>query len=92
MNRGQFNRFVGGAFNLLGNAWDEVRQDFVYSIDANVRSEERDNNIALAALAMLDGGLDVEKTLALLQKHWDLRRSEAMPFVSWASRRLKATA
>ena len=92
MNRDRFDRFVDGAFNLVGDAWNEARQDFVYSIDANARTEERENNIALAALAMLDGGLDVEKTLALLQKHWDLRRSEAMPFVSWASRRLKATA
>lgn len=92
MNRDRFDRFVDGAFNLVGDAWNEARRDFVCGIDANARMDERENNIALAALAMLDGGLSVEKTIALLQKHWDLRRSEALPFIEWARKRMEACA
>lgn len=92
MNRDRFDRFVDGAFNLVGEAWDEARYNFVDSIDSRARMEERNNNIALAALALMDGGLNAEKTVALLQKHWDLRRSEALPFVEWARRQMEMPA
>ncbi len=92
MNRERFNRFVDGTINIVGDAWAEAKQDFVNSIDAAAREEERENNIATAALAMLDGGLSEEKTLGQLQKHWDLRRSEALPYVNWARKRVGASA
>lgn len=92
MNRDRFDRFVDGALNVVGDAWNDARRNIVDSIDARARFEERDSNIALAALAMMDGGLSADKTAMMLQKHWDLRRSEVLPYVSWARQQIEASA
>ena len=88
MNCDRFDRFVDGALGIVGEAWQDARRDFIVGIEVNARTVERDDNIARAAVAMMDGGLSVEQTIALLQKHWDLRRSEALPFVTWAQRQV----
>lgn len=49
---------------------------------------ERQNNIATAAVAMRDAGLNDETITSMLQKHWDLRRSEASNFIEWAHSRV----
>ncbi|WP_165056819.1 MULTISPECIES: hypothetical protein [unclassified Adlercreutzia] len=49
---------------------------------------ERINNIAIAAIAMLDAGLRDALVMRMLQKHWDLRLSEASDIIEWAHLRL----
>ena len=88
MTSNRFDRFVDGALDIVGGAWNEARYNFVAGIDARARDEERDNNITRAAVAMLDGGLSLEQTTAMLQKHWDMRRSEVLPLVAWAQRQI----
>ena len=51
-------------------------------------SEERENNIVLAAMAMLDAGLSSDTVKQMLQKHWDLRQSEANNFITYSQKRL----
>ncbi len=88
MKKDRIVRFVDGAIGMATEAWNDASRDFVIGIEINARAEERDNNIAIAALAMMDGGLSPEQTLSMLQKHWDLRRSEALPFITWAKRQI----
>ncbi len=88
MNNDRFDRFVDGAIDFMGDTWREARREFVCGIEYNARTVERNDNLSRAALAMLDGGLSAEQTTAMLQKHWDLRRSEAQPFVWWAQREI----
>ena len=92
MNRNRFYKFVDDTLDVMGGAWNDAKRDFVDGIDSRARMEERDDNIALAALAMIDGGLDEEKTISLLQKHWDLRRSEALLYVKRAHRMIMVSA
>ena len=49
---------------------------------------ERQNNIAIAAVAMRDAGLKDETIISMLQKYWDLRQSEAASFIDWAHIRI----
>jgi hypothetical protein len=49
---------------------------------------ERQNNIAIAAVAMRDAGLKDETIISMLQKYWDLRQSEAASFIDWAHMRI----
>lgn len=73
----------------------EMQQRFRDEIDAEIQSacnDERENNIARAALAMIDAGLDDKIVEHMLQKHWDLRLSEARPFLEWAHKQLNLLA
>lgn len=49
---------------------------------------ERENNIATAAIAMIDAGIPDADVARMLQKHWDLRLSETGAFINWAHRKL----
>ena len=49
---------------------------------------ERQNNIALAAVAMLDAGLSDSVVTHELQKYWDLRLSETKDYIDWAYKKL----
>lgn len=49
---------------------------------------ERQNNIATATVAMREAGLSDEIITSMLQKHWDLRQSEAGNFIDWAHSRI----
>ncbi len=53
-----------------------------YLIDYESDNERLDN-IGKAAPALLEAGIDEERTKALLQKHWDLRPSEAQDFIDF---------
>ena len=72
--------------------WSNEQQQNVNKTESGCKTDERDNGIVLAATAMLDGGLGVGKTVALLLKHWDLRPSEANHYVGRALCRLKVSA
>ena len=75
--------------------WPELQQrlsEHFASLIQQERNDERDNNIALAALAMLDAGVSDDVTLHMMQKHWDLRQSEADSFLNWAHNRIKCEA
>ncbi len=81
--------------NMLKNEFrdfpDQIRQRFQDERRSEIEfacSEERDNNIAIAATAMLDAGLSRDIVQQMLQKHWDLRQSEANSFIAWSQRRL----
>lgn len=43
--------------------------------------EERISGIEKATTAMLEAGVDEETIIKMLQKHWDLRLSEATAFI-----------
>lgn len=92
MTKDSFGKIMDGAANIVGEAWNEARTGIVNDIAFKARLEERDQNLALAALALMDGGFSAEKTISLLQKHWDLRRSEALPYVEWACSKMEKTA
>lgn len=75
-------------------------RDFIPSIGRGVRDrlledmdikihDERENNIAIATMAMLDAGLSDNTVIEKLQKYWDLRRSETVPFLKWAHEQLE---
>ena len=69
----------------------ELQQKFRDERESEIfiaRKEERENNIAVAAEAMLDAGLDDETVVQMLQKYWDLRRSETESFLKHAHRQL----
>ena len=51
-------------------------------------NNERQNNIAIAAIAMMDAGLANETITKMLQKYWDLRLSEAENYIDWAHSRI----
>lgn len=53
---------------------------------------EHSNNIAIAAMAMLDAGLSDSVVSQMLQKYWDLRLSEASEFLEWAQSQLSTDA
>lgn len=44
---------------------------------ADATDTERNANIQKATMAMLEAGVDEEIIIKMLQKHWDLRQSEA---------------
>ena len=69
----------------------EMQQRFRDERASEIQSacdDERENNIARAALAMIDAGLDDSVVEHMLQKHWDLRLSETKPFLEWAHKQL----
>ena len=73
----------------------ELQQRFRDERDSEIQSacnNERENNIARAALAMIDAGLDDRVVEHMLQKHWDLRLSETKPFLEWAHKQLSLMA
>lgn len=67
--------------------WKGMRERIIADQQAkldDVAYSERLNNIGKAATALLEAGIDEERTKALLQKHWDLRPSEAQDFIDFA--------
>ena len=87
---------MGRVLDSLKNGGREiaegVRQDILdrraYEHDL-VRIDEREENIVVAATAMLDAGLSDDTVMSMLQKHWDLRPSEAKPFLEWGRTKLE---
>lgn len=71
--------FKGFGGELLGN----LREHSNSIIDDAV-IEERIINIDKAVVAMFEAEVPDEKIIELLQKHWDLRLSEARDFVERA--------
>lgn len=70
----------------------QLRQSFQERRNTDIENacfDERNNNIALAVIAMLDAGLNDEIVIEKLQKYWDLRRSETAPFLKWGHKQLK---
>lgn len=62
--------------------WERIIADQQAKLD-EVAYSERLNNIGKAATSLLEAGIDEEVTKALLQKHWDLRPSEAQDFIDF---------
>ena len=69
---------------LLQATGEMFRQGIRDNIDVRKREMlyfERQSNIATAIRAMQDAGLDDNVIVQMLQKHWDLRRSEAVDLI-----------
>ena len=80
------DHIIDFASNVRSNVRDSIAADKAQECEA-----EREWNIEKAAEAMLDAGLTEEVVLAQLQKFWDLRRSEAERYISWAVEGLSET-
>ncbi len=64
-----------------------VRDDYS-SEKQELLIREREDNIAIAAMAMVDAGLSDDVVIEKLNKFWDLRRSESKAILEWAHKRL----
>ncbi len=74
--------------NTLKEAFNGFGWDILNSIRKNVADhisdaefEERIIGIEKATAAMSEAGVDEETIIRMLQKHWDLRLSEARAFI-----------
>ena len=75
----------------FGQGLQAFGRDVLQGVRNNIAEHEeeacfyaRQNNIATAAVAMRDAGLNDETIVSMLQKHWDLRQSETVGFIEWA--------
>ena len=62
---------------------DDIRKDANERINDAV-FEERIIGIEKAAISMVEANVEKELIIKMLQKHWDLRLSEAVEIVDWA--------
>lgn len=65
---------------FLSDILNGIRQNAMDHI-SEAEFEERMSGIEKATSAMLEAGVDKETIIKMLQKHWDLRLSEATHFV-----------
>ncbi len=70
------NPFSGFGRELL----ERLREDHQQRLD-DAAFEERIIGIENATSAMLELGIDAERIISMLQKYWDLRRSEAKELI-----------
>lgn len=68
--------FRGFGWELL----DKIRQTSDERI-SDAEFEERIVGIENATISMIEVGVDEEQIVKMLQKHWDLRLSEAKEFI-----------
>lgn len=68
--------FSGFGYELLDRLRDSASQRI-----SDAEFEERISGIEKATMAMIEAGVDEKVIVALLQKYWDLRLSEAKSFV-----------
>ena len=82
----------------MSDLWNQVKmqfKDFPAEIRDRIQAEqqevigeavlsERICSIEKATLALLEANVPKDQIIALLQKHWDLRRSEANQFIEEA--------
>lgn len=64
--------------------WSEIVEGMRERMDARLDEaafEERIIGIENATAALKEAGVEDEKIIAMLQKHWDLRLSEAKEFL-----------
>ena len=64
-------------------------RNHVTTYETSAVEKERQKNIAAAAAAMAEAGVADETNIQMLQKYWDLRRSEALPLVEQAHEEVK---
>lgn len=66
--------------------WEDMRERIIANQQAKLDDaayNERLDNIGKAATALLEAGIDEERTKALLQKQLGLRPSEAQDFIDF---------
>lgn len=71
------NAFKGFGLELL----ERIRQDANDRLDESA-FEERVIGIKKATTAMVEADVDRDTVIKMLQKHWDLRLSEATAFIN----------
>lgn len=72
--------------NFPSELINDVRQSRANS-DDEIALETEIKSIHKATLALLEAKVEDKKIISLLQKYWDLRRSEAEEFLSQAKRK-----
>ena len=72
-----------GFCDFFAELIQKFHDDRMNEIEWN-RFDERQGNIAKAAFAMIENGLSDTSVIQALQKHFDLRASEAQRFVNSA--------
>lgn len=77
------NPFSGFGRELL----ERLREDHQQRLD-DVAFEERMSGIENATSAMLELDIDSDRIISMLQKYWDLRRSEANEFIMCQKERI----
>lgn len=80
-----------GVKDFIPEVGQRLRDDYFARISEE-RQCEREENIAIAAMSLLDAGVEDKVVEQMLQKHWDLRLSEARSFIEWAKDQLSKTA
>lgn len=70
---------------LANEMVDTLRESVCDKIDKEV-TDERWNNIAFAAQAMVESGVPDQQMLNMLIKYWDLRPSEAKDVLRFAKK------
>ena len=82
----------------MSDLWNQVKmqfKDFPAEIRDRIQTDQREVieeavlsericSIEKATLALLEAGVPKDQIIALLQKYWDLRRSEANQFIEEA--------
>lgn len=76
MSNGFREAFDGFGWELLGRIRETANEKL-----SEAAFEERIIGIKKATIAMVEAGVDEETIIRMLQKHWDLRLSEATEFV-----------
>ena len=71
-------------FEGFGSELLQGIRDHVKSHEGDAVYNERIENITTATMAMYDAGLEDEIIIQMLQKYWDLRRSEAEKEIAFA--------
>ena len=68
--------FHGFGWDLLNSIREKANERI-----SDAEFEERIIGIEKATIAMLEAGVKDDTVIAMLQKHWDLRLSEAKAFI-----------
>ncbi len=76
MSKGFKEAFNGFGRELLNSIKETANEKL-----SDAALEERILGIKKTTIAMMDAGVDEETIIKMLQKHWDLRLSEATDFV-----------
>lgn len=71
-----------GLLGELGNVVRVSARNVVYDNESDAVLNERINGIQKSTIAIKEAKVKDEKIIEMLQKHWDLRLSEAKEFLA----------
>ena len=83
-SEGCCNRGPGPDFFRAPGAGPEDIRDNVVGPENNRPEHVPQKELTKAAMALVEAGVEDETTIQMLQKYWDLRRSEAIRLIDYA--------